>query len=286
MDAKDYIRDQVRRASDRFIGKTLRMALGWKEIQKRSDLVKNIKEDEILPTQNLKTLGFSHIECDPALIRPFIERSQQRLNETTEFKQRGGKAFFSQLFKVEDYEIDGPIMRFALDEKLLKTIAVYLESAPYLQSVELLYSRPVSGPPKASQLWHRDRQDTKVLKVFVYCLDVGPENGPFTFIPKSLGKNVPGWHFHYISDDTMRKYVDDSSVRQLMGPTGSTILIDTFGCYHKGSNCKEPRLAAILYYDTGFGYQKRMGMGKWNVPAERLKTLSTLQKYALGIVSE
>jgi hypothetical protein len=278
--AKNYIRDQIRRATDRYVGKTLRVVFGRQEFKERLALVKKIKESDALPTVSLTTLGYSPIACDSEKTKAFVDRCQQRLGETKEFKQRGGKAFFSQLFTPEDYEIDGPIMRFVLDEKLLNTIARYLGSAPFLQSAELLYSRPVGGPPKASQLWHRDRLDKKVMKVFVYCLDVGPENGPFTFIPMSAGKNVPGWHFHYLSDDQMRKYVNDSSIQQLIGPAGSTLLIDSYGCYHKGSNCQQPRLAAIIDFDTGFGYQKRRG--HWNIPKDKVASLSPLQKFALG----
>jgi hypothetical protein len=65
-----------------------------------------------------------------------------------------------------------------------------------------------------------------------------------------------------------------------MGPPGTTLLIDSFGCYHKGSNCQEPRLAAIIDFDTGFGYQKRRGA--WKFPEEKMNSLSSLQKLALG----
>ncbi|MEJ7645962.1 MAG: phytanoyl-CoA dioxygenase family protein [Chryseolinea sp.] len=282
--AKNYIRDQLRRASDRFIARTVRVALGWKEKRKRSAFVAKINRKDTIPTVNLENLGYSSVACDPQLTSEFIKLCQQRLEETKEFKQRGGKDFFSQLLKPEDYELDSPIMRFALDEKLLNTTALYIGTAPYLQSIELLYSRPVTGPAKSSQLWHRDRHDKDVLKVFVYCHDVGPKNGPFTFIPKSFGKNVPERLYHYISDETMRKYVDDAAIQVLEGPAGSTLLIDTYSCYHKGSYCIEPRLAAILYFDSGFGYRKRFGT--WSIPPEKLKTLSPLQRYALGDVPE
>lgn len=280
LNIKNYIKDQVRRTMDRYFGKTVRVVLGRKKIKKRIELTKNIREDDTLPTTNFETLGYSRIECDRSITKDFIERCKQRLGEIKEFKQRGGKAFFSQLLTSEDYELNSPIMKFALNEKLLHTIAKHLGSAPFLQSVELLYSRPISGPPRASQLWHRDRLDKKVMKVVVYCLDVGPKNGPFTFIPKSSGEKVPEWHFHYISDEKMRKYVDDLHIQKMEGPAGSTLLIDTFGCYHKGSNCQEPRLAAIIDFDTGFGYQKRRG--QWKVPPEKIDTLSALQKFALG----
>jgi hypothetical protein len=262
------------------------MVRGRKEFSRRQQVMSEVKSQEGLRVNGMETEGFSKVECDPALTKAFVERCQQRLSETKTFKQRGAKAFFSQLLVQEDYELDSPIMRFALEPRLLTTVANYLGIAPYLQSVELLYSMPVGGPPKASQMWHRDRQDTKVVKVFVYCLDVGPLNGPFTFLPKSSGDKVPGWHFHYIPDDKMQKYVPNSAVQELLGPAGSTLMIDTFACYHKGSNCVEPRLAAILYYDTGFGFRERMGKGRWDIPKEKMASLTKLQKLALGHVED
>jgi hypothetical protein len=41
---------------------------------------------------------------------------------------------------------------------------------------------------------------------------------------------------------------------------------------------EEAIFAAIIDFDTGFGYQKRGG--NWNTTTEKLKSLSSLQKYA------
>lgn len=257
------------------------MAKGQAELARRQELAATVQPGDCLPTTRLKEFGYSPIQCDPALTQAFVAHCQRRLQTTQEFKQRGSKAFFSQLFVEEDYRLDGPIMQFVLNERLLKTISTYLGSAPFLQSAELLYSRPMPGPLKTSQMWHRDRLDEMVMKVFVYCMDVGPDNGPFTFIPKDLGQKVPEWHFQYIKDEDMRKHVPDSEVQTLLGPTGSTLLIDSYGCFHQGSRCKEPRLAAIIDFDTGFGFQERRGC--WKVSAEEKARLTPWQQQALGV---
>jgi len=37
-----------------------------------------------------------------------------------------------------------------------------------------------------SQNWHRDREDYKLLKIFIYHSEVGEKNGPFEYVPKSF----------------------------------------------------------------------------------------------------
>jgi len=281
---KDYVRDQVRRHIDRQVRKRLNMARGKSEMANRRALASTVKSEECLPVPRLKDLGYSPVQCDPEITGQFVSHCQFRLKETTEFKQRGYKPFFSQLFVPEDYRLDSPVMKFVLNERLLKTISTYLGCAPFLQSAELLYSRPSSGALKSSQMWHRDRHDEIVMKVFVYCHEVSAENGPFTFLPKKAGDAVPEWRFHYINDDNMRKHVPDYEVQTLLGPAGSTLLIDSFGCFHQGSRCKEPRLAAILDYDTGFGFGKRRR--KWLISAEENEKLSLWQQHALGIAAQ
>lgn len=37
-----------------------------------------------------------------------------------------------------------------------------------------------------SQNWHRDREDFKILKIFIYYSDVNKNNGPFEYVPRSF----------------------------------------------------------------------------------------------------
>jgi hypothetical protein len=207
-----------------------------------------------------------------------VGASRQKLAGAHSLPQSRNKAFFSQLLDLSDLGLDAPFMRFALDERLLATTARYLGVAPFLESVELLYSKPVQGEPAQSQQWHRDRTDRRIIKVFVYASDVTPRHGPLSLLSRTDSDRVPERLFHYVPDQQMARYVDPSRTISLTGAAGTTIMIDTQSCYHLGSRCQEPRLAYIAYYSSGFGYRPRERSWK----AQGTSGLSVLQRLALG----
>jgi hypothetical protein len=171
-------------------------------------------------------------------------------------------------------------MRFALDERLLNSVAAYLGKAPFLESIELLYSRPSTQALESSQLWHEDMTEKALLKLFVYVTDVDERCGPFTLIPRGPSTTVPRHRLpHYIDDDSMRRYVDDNQLAVIEGPSGTAFFVDTRNCFHRGSRCVQPRLALVCYYTSGFGYYERLR--SWPQPADGL---STIQRLALGHV--
>ena len=170
-------------------------------------------------------------------------------------------------------------MRFALDERLLSSVARYLECLPFLQSIELLYSKPLGNSPVASQLWHRDRRDLAIIKVFLYATDVEMENGPLTMLSLEQSRQVPDYLPHYLSDEQLGRYADLRQAVPLTGPAGTTWMVDSENCYHLGSRCQKPRLAFVVYFDSGFGFRDRER--SWP-PVETTANLSQMQRYALG----
>ena len=80
---------------------------------------------------------------------------------------------------------DSPLLRLALDEKLLEIVSLYLGMWPRLQSIAAWLNFPSPDQAKHSQLWHRDPEDIKLLKVFIYLDDVDANRGPFSYIPKT-----------------------------------------------------------------------------------------------------
>jgi Phytanoyl-CoA dioxygenase (PhyH) len=132
--------------------------------------------------------------------------------------------------------------QLALDADLLGIVNAYLGMYSDLRNLEFWYT--VASPYQeatASQLWHRDFEDTALVKVFLYLNDVDSDTGPFCF--------VPGTHRGYlrrrdpesvISNGTIR--ADDESMavmvpreRWFIGtrPAGTIIIAATKG-YHKG----------------------------------------------------
>jgi hypothetical protein len=107
---------------------------------------------------------------------------------------------------------------------------------------------------KASQLWHRDYDDRKMIKLFVYCSDVRDENdGAFTFLPKKISKNIRNSFYpQRISDETMAKLGYLQHQTKIQGPSGTVFYIDTRCCYHLGSRVAmgHSRIAFIINYVT------------------------------------
>lgn len=276
---KSYVRDQVRRNAERF-SRPLRIARKYGEYQLRRRSAASVPLESCYDVSTLSQQGYLRVTPAPPEVTELVDASRRKLAEARALPQSRNKAFFSQLLGPADLDPRGIFLRFALGEKLLGTTARYLGVAPFLESVELLYSKPIEGPPMQSQQWHRDRTDRRIMKVFVYAVDVTSRNGPLSLLSRTDSDRVPEMLFHYIPDEQMARYVDPKRTIALTGDAGSTIMIDTQACYHLGSRCQEPRLAYVAYYSSGFGYRPREN--SWSVAADTLAHLSPLQRLALG----
>lgn len=271
-------RDLVRRQLDRS-SRPLRILRGQGEYRYRCAAARQLGAGRY-DISELCTRGFMPLEPQPALVPDLVKSAQAKLAVATALPQRGNKPFFSQLLTSNDYELGSPFLRFALDEDILSAVARYLKCAPFLQSVELLYSKPLPNQPTASQLWHRDRRDLAIIKIFVYAGDVATANGPLTMLPKAESARVPEYLSHYLTDETLGRYAPLDHAVALTGPAGTTWMVDSENCYHLGSRCSEPRLACVVYYDSGFGFRDRER--DWSDVARGAR-LSELQRFALGI---
>jgi hypothetical protein len=271
-------RDLFRRHLDRS-SRPLRVLRGRKEFLARKAAARQLDVDEAT-VQGLAATGFTPL--GRAVIDPdaIVATSIQKLEHAQSLPQRGNKPFFSQLLNHSDLTHDSVFLRFALNESLLRLVARYLRCAPFLNSVELLYSKPLATSPMASQLWHRDRRDLAIIKVFVYATDVEMENGPLTVLPRADSATVPDYLPHYLSDAQISRYVNLEHAVALTGPRGTTWMVDSENCYHLGSRCQRPRLAYVVYYDSGFGYRPRET--DWRHVVEDTGW-SPLQRYALGL---
>lgn len=276
---KSYVRDQVRRNAERF-SRPIRIARGYGEYQQRRQAAGAVSPSDCYDVDTLQAQGYLRIQPPQTLVSGLVEASNRKLADARSLPQSRNKAFFSQLLGAPDLALGGVFMRFALDQRLLATTARYLGVAPFLESVELLYSRPLEGRPAQSQQWHRDRTDLRIIKVFVYAVDVTPRQGPLSLLSRSDSARVPELLFHYVPDEQMSRYVDPARTVALTGPAGTTIMTDTQACYHLGSRCQEPRLAYVAYYSSGFGYRPRER--SWAFSSSDRAGLAPLQRLALG----
>jgi hypothetical protein len=274
-------RDLTRRGVGR-CSRPLRILSRLGEYRQRLVTAKHSTIDRPSILDGLRADGFSLLGERPNLTDELVTDCVEKFEARGEFKQRGNKAFFSQLLAGDDYHPEGIFMQFALDETLLRTVASYLQCAPYLNSLQLLYSRPVSGPVGSSQLWHRDERDASILKVFVYVTNVAEEHGPLTLLPKSDSSRIPSYLPHYLSDGQVARYVPLAHAVTILGASGTVAMVDTDACYHLGSRCRQPRLVFLADYSRGFGYTARET--DWRSVLHSIpEDLSMLQRLALGV---
>jgi hypothetical protein len=114
-----------------------------------------------------------------------------------------------------------------------------------------LYSR------QASQQWHRDQEDGRILKLFTLFSDVDIDTGPFEYIPESTpgGRYAGVWDFNYKTGLT--GYPPPGHVEKMVPPEdryiavckrGTLVFVDTAGLHRGGYVTLKPRVATQTTY--------------------------------------
>jgi hypothetical protein len=157
----------------------------------------------------------------------------------------------------EGIEADDALLKLALDEKLLEIVAGYLGLWPQLHSIAAWLNYPTEAPPELSQLWHRDPEDLRLVKVFIYLTEVHERSGPFTYIPRTQPFGAEAASAQKLerkkrlADDRMTKAFPPASWRVCTGPPHTMILADTVG-YHRGGKPSDGhRILVTFTYTSG-----------------------------------
>jgi hypothetical protein len=131
--------------------------------------------------------------------------------------------------------------RFALQYPVLDVANAYLGMYTQMRYYNVWHTFATNAKPRESQLWHRDREDLYILKVFLYLSDVDAGAGPFTYAPGTHRKGPiqrePAFFLEgrvkRTGDEEMAAVVPRESWLTAVGPRGTIVFADTHG-YHKG----------------------------------------------------
>ena len=122
------------------------------------------------------------------------------------------------------------------DEKLLSVIQEYLGTKPILTQANLWFTHNINTDFSTNaQLFHRDFDHERWLKVFVYLNDVTYRNGPHCFVKHSHREvgSVGRGAYTRESDDTILRHYPKEHIVMHEGRRGTLVIEDTRG-YHKG----------------------------------------------------
>ena len=185
---------------------------------------------------------FAPGELDPGLLDALLAHGNEKLARATEIARAStrGKKFWVRLSDDnanQGITTENPMVQVAIQESLLRIMSGHFGEIPFLSYVLLAYSQPLDGPLSISQLWHQDRDDIKILKLFVYLTDVNSVAcGPFTLFDRGESKKIrAGFLMKYLPDEVVFRQVSADRKIEMIAPKLAAFLVDTEACYHMGS---------------------------------------------------
>jgi hypothetical protein len=173
------------------------------------------------------------------------EDADERLDRFPRENPRVIRYDFSERDLVQHPEIQ----RVMADRSMIAVAQSYLRSSPILDIVTMWWNTAASKHPdkKAAQFWHFDMDRIKWLKFFIYLTDVGPENGPHSFVSGShrrgaIPQNLLEQGYSRLTDEEVEQQYKKDDFIEFSAPRGTIIAEDTRGL-HKGKNVvREDRL--------------------------------------------
>lgn len=166
---------------------------------------------------------------------------------------RTTKLFLKNLWDaVPTIDGENPFVKLSLDQKILGTINAYMGMLSKFYYFTLNVTTPIIEGTEAvqSQRWHRDPEDKKLCKIFIYLSDVDESAGPFTYV---RGSQYGGrWHHIFPqrppsgglipSADDVAHLIPKEDIFVGTGHMGTIIFCDTSGIHRGGYATKKERI--------------------------------------------
>lgn len=164
-------------------------------------------------------------------------------------------------------------LRIANDPGVLETVGAVFGAKPTIAVMSAWWSLPHGDAPgEQAQLWHRDVDDWRFLKLFVYLSDVDEDAGPHVYMPGTHTRNVMLPIRRY-EDAEVASGFPDVQQKRFTGPAGTTFLENTFG-FHRGY---PPRTNPRLIYQVTYALRPLVHGPK--TPVAKLPTDSGYDPY-------
>jgi hypothetical protein len=132
-------------------------------------------------------------------------------------------------------------------DPILQIAEAYLGCKPTLSSLGVRWSLPTDGDHDRYQLFHRDVDDWRFLKLFIYLNDVDEDTGPHCYVRTSHRTPFSLRAREYRSDELAERFGADA-VQVITGGRGTTFIADTVGIHRGGVARLRPRLMLQVQY--------------------------------------
>jgi len=135
-------------------------------------------------------------------------------------------------YRKEDLVRFKPIMDIANDPSVLQVVQEFLGAKPTISNVNMWWSFGGKKQAEHAQLFHRDMDDWRFCKLFIYLTDVNEQSGPHIYVKYSSAS--PKFRkIRRYSDLEIENAFGKENIKTFVAPKGTTFLVDTYG-FHKG----------------------------------------------------
>lgn len=217
--------------------------------------------------ENLRADGiaFSHVDelfPESDYSHTFLNWIQKHKHQLVEKEK---KNFLYSYFGSKSNEVlvesDNPFFEFYLSDKILYICSEYLGYLPQLNLLAVEKTIPTEdlNSPQHSQKWHRDPEEKRTIKVFIYVNDVDETKGPFTYIKGSQPSGNSPYarifpqalpHGSYPDAARIVTLVDPEDYVAAIGKAGTVIFCDTAGIHRGGLAKSGERIMSTAFYPS------------------------------------
>lgn len=135
-------------------------------------------------------------------------------------------------YKREDLLKFKPILDIANDSGLLQIVQDFLGAKPTVSNVNMWWSFGGRKQAEHAQLFHRDLDDWRFCKLFIYLTDVNEDSGPHVYVRKTSQSPLFRKIRRY-SDTEIESTFGKENVMRFTDTKGAAFVVDTYG-FHKG----------------------------------------------------
>lgn len=189
---------------------------------------------------------------------------------------------------VPTLDFSNPFLRLSLSTSTLAIVSGYMEMFTHLTYYNLGETIPQKDlNPVQSQRWHRDPEEKRMIKMFIYLSDVDHGAGPFTYARRTVYGQEYGHMFPqkppegcYPPEKEVNERIPKELINEMTGPAGTVIFCDTSGLHFGGRATEKHRLMfTAAYHSPAFSEGARFVITDHN--KRDIAALSPVAQYAL-----
>ena len=195
--------------------------------------------DQALPAEVCDRL-LDFALSNPAAVRSMAGEQRAENSVRRAVYERGKPLAVRYDFETADVLAQPEVQALLADPAILSVAQSYLGSTPIADVVSMWWHTAYSDQPdeEAAQFFHFDMDRIKWLKFFIYLTDVGPDNGPHSFVRGShrtggIPSALLSRGYMRLTDEDVAQHYSGGDVVQFLAPRGTVLAEDTRGL-HKG----------------------------------------------------